>query len=356
MKKIKWSCLTFLLIFCSSCLEKIDFERPDTIKDGIVIQAKLIKGSPSIIEVSTTTLFDFFSIPKNLPAEAVILIDEDNNQIELDKNQPGFYSLEIPEDHPDFKIEYGKRYKLRIELLSRVYESDWEIIQPTPEPDQLEVKIVEIDVLNNIGKIVKREALEFYISTDLKASNNSDNALLLWELVGVSKITDGPIPIACNVSIDEVSKSCYVEFPPIENFKTFNGPAFSRDRIEDFPILRLSFTSLLSEGYYLEVHQQATTQAAYDYWSSVSLAVDREGEVFQEPAGDINSNIINTEDSDKRVFGFFYATEQKTIRVYVDPELANNPPKFCTASLSDVCCNCENFENSTSVKPEWWTE
>lgn len=48
-----------LFLVWAGCLDKIEFDRPDTIDSGIAIQGKLVKGSPSTIRVSIRKVFNF---------------------------------------------------------------------------------------------------------------------------------------------------------------------------------------------------------------------------------------------------------------------------------------------------------
>ena len=56
--------LKLFLVACfflawAGCLDKIEFERPETIDNGIAIQGKLVKGNPNSIRVSIQNLFNF---------------------------------------------------------------------------------------------------------------------------------------------------------------------------------------------------------------------------------------------------------------------------------------------------------
>ena len=56
----------------------------------------------------------------------------------------------------------------------------------------------------------------------------------------------------------------------------------------------------------------------------------------------------------------FYATEETTRRIFVAPELADNPPLPCPSPISESgqaandCCNCITAGVSTTVRPAWW--
>ena len=123
----------------------------------------------------------------------------------------------------------------------------------------------------------------------------------------------------------------------------------------DIPI-----SPILSEGYYLRVFQQSVTDDAFEYWSQVNQVASRTGSLFEAPAGRVKSNITNVNDPEEETFGYFYATEEREIRVFVEPSLAGNPSITCPGALNQGggapsnCCNCLTVANSTTERPSWW--
>jgi hypothetical protein len=99
-----------------------------------------------------------------------------------------------------------------------------------------------------------------------------------------------------------------------------------------------------------------------DYWNQVNTVVSREGDIFQDPVGKVPSNFKNADTDDEDVFGFFYATEQEVIRIFVSPEEANNPNKWCPQPLTEGgqapsdCCDCSTEIGSSTFKPSWWIQ
>ena len=350
-RKLQFLCLSLILIGLSACLERIDFARPDSIKNGIAIQGKLTKDNPSKVEVSIRKIFDFESNPRFLPAKSVHIIDENNKELELITRATGKYNLEIPNDHPFFKVEYEKGYKIRVvNADGRVFESHFDSIFPVPKPRKLRVKVTPVTVQGRAGIITQREQLSFFIDTPLSLPGNSSFSRILWEFDGVYQLTD----FGSRITNSE-PKTCYIYSPPVRNYITSNPKSLVIDSL-GFKLYETSFTSLFAEGYYLEVLQQGLSEAAYDYWSQVNLVVNRTGDVFQEPAGKVNSNIKNIEDPTDEVFGYFYATEAEVIRVYVSPEMAKFPLSECTGSVANYCFDCLLLDRSTDIKPDWWVE
>lgn len=352
-----------MIIGLTNCLEKIEFEQPDSIKNGMAIQGKLVKGDTSIVTVILRKVFDFTTSPRFLSALEVLVIDETGQELKLTTKKIGRYSVEIPKSHPFFKVEYGGKYKIRVKTSdNRTYESDFDSPYPVPKPEKLVKELTTVEILNLVGDIEIDTQLTFFLDTPLKVAGSSENSRILWELEGVVKLTDTPNdPGRCSIKKDKEAKSCYVVTSPTKNYLTFNGTTSSTDFISRVVMNETFFTNFFAEGYYFVVYQQSVSKATYEYWSQVGKVVNRTGDIFQDPVGRVNTNIRNIEDPNDEIFGYFYATEEEKIRVYVSPALAKFPTKQCpfitrNGDMAPYCCNCLDLEKSTTIKPDWWVE
>ena len=90
--------------------------------------------------------------------------------------------------------------------------------------------------------------------------------------------------------------------------------------------------------------------------------------MFEAPAGRIRSNFQPIDENSKdEVFGYFYATQEDTTRIFVDPSLADFPAMFCPGPPTPQpfgarclprfpCCDCLLEQGSTLQKPDFWEE
>lgn len=349
----------------SSCLDEIDFASAGTINEAIAIQGKVVKANPSYISVTIRGVFNFTDVPRLLDARLVTVEDESGNTVELPTGADGIFYLEVPDNDPNFKIDYGKSYKINVATFdNRNYSSSFEELLPAPVIEGLTAERTQIESVDLNGNTKLFNQLTYGISTPLKPEASSENARLLWEFTTTYQFTDSPEAYgarACRpTSIDAEAKTCYISSSPLSNYVSINGPELSVDRIDNFEALNTGISSIYSQGLYLTVSQQSLTQTAYDYWTQVGNVVARTGNLFQAPAGKVITNIANTDDPKEDVFGYFYATEETIRRVYVSPSLADNPPLPCPAPPSEGglapndCCNCSSVAKSTTVRPVWW--
>ena len=354
------------LFWMSGCLDEIDFVRPDAVENGIAIQGKLVKGDPSFVRVTIRKTFDFSEAARLINAREVTIINEEDVELELVSKADGIFTLEIPKDHPNFKVEFGNSFKLRVSTFdNRVFESSLENLFQVPKPEKLEAKRTQIEIVdvNGIEKLF--DQITFTINSPLKPENSSDNAKVLWEMLTTHKLTDSPNAysrFACfPTRIEEFSQTCYLSGAPSTNYIAVDGPQLNSDRVDNFELLSTGITPNYSEGFYLTVLQQSLSQSAYDYWAQVNLVVDRTGDIFQPPAGKVITNFTNINDPKDDIFGYFYVTDEEVIRVFVSPELAGNPAVICPSPTDmngradNDCCNCTSIGGANStIKPSWW--
>lgn len=362
---------TLLIVFSvglfglSSCLDEIDFVSESTINEAIAIQGKVVKANPSYISVTIRGVFNFQDVPRLLDARLVTVEDESGNIVELPTRADGIFYLEIPDNDPNFKIDYGKSYKINVATFdNRNYTSSLEELLPAPVIESLTVEKTQIESVDVNGNTKLFDQITYGISTPLKPANTSENARLLWEFITTYQFSDSPQSYgnrACSPTrIEDEAKTCYITSSPVSNYVSLNGPALSVDRVDNFEVLNTGISFLYSEGLYLTVSQQSLSQTAYEYWTQVGNVVARTGDLFQAPAGKVITNLVNTEDPRENVFGYFYATKETIRRVYVSPELANNPLLPCPSPPSEGgqapndCCNCSSIANSSTVRPVWW--
>lgn len=359
-KTIGLVCLAFFVL---TCQEVIDFEPPETIKEAIFIEGKLTKGNPSFVQVKIGQVFNFTGNPSLFLANFVELIDALGNTLSLNIKEHGIFTLEIPEDHPTFKVSYGAAYKIRLQLKNgATYESAYDTLYSVPEPTDLSISKISKNVINSDEKEETQEILTFNISTPLKTIQGNRKAHLLWELESVFKQSDSPegLPFQPCPGNSRIPKTCYLSINPVANYKVLNTEELSGNSITNFTIYEADNTNtfVFSEGYYLTVYQQSISNAAYQYWAQANQLTNPNGSIFDIPSGKIITNFTNEDDPKDEVFGFFFATESALCRIYVAPEQAGNPRSHCppVGGHSVLCDNCLCWQNSTIEKPEWWVE
>ena len=359
---MKYNLLLMLMLafgLSQGCLDPIDLAVPAKERETLVIQAKLSKGEPSVVEAVVNRLFDF-TASSRIPVvvRSVELIDEDGTVVTLEANSATTYIAVIDESSP-MVIDYGRSYRLKVATFDgRLVESDMEVLLPTPVPDKL--TFTTGTVLND-STLVDEDIVQVYVSTDLRANPGSPTkSRMRWELEVTYEADDAPIVP------DVEPKTCWIsQTPELDQIKTVDGEELSDERIDDFLVGEVTVGPNFAKGVYINVYQESLTASALTYWEQVGELVQRSGNMFEAPVGKLATNFRNVNEGvADEIFGYFYATDQQVVRVFVDPSDVGNPTPLCPwtgmvapgrgCTIPQLCCDCSMVPNSTTVKPEYW--
>ena len=349
--------ILFLMIG-SGCLEEIELPIPKGFQQSIFIDAKVVAGNPAVFSMQLGQLFTFTSDSRgSINARDALLTDSDGNEMIIKQTGTGIYYYEFQEDDP-VQIEVGKSYQVRVGTFDgRDFESTFEPLLPVPRIENVRVeKIGESQTLPN--QTVRIDTIMRYtLDTDLTAPGEAGRSYLRWESDRVARITDTPITLGSE------SKTCYVSSRlGVLTNRIFDGPRQSSSRLDDHVVLDDPIGPFYAQGLYYTVIQESLSEGAYEYWQSVREVSEEVGDIFGSPPGKIKSNFVNVTNPEDEVFGYFYATQQDTARIFVLPQSVAsrcpspnmvNPDGSCRDRL---CCDCTSVENSSALRPSFWIE
>ncbi|MEM8523020.1 MAG: DUF4249 family protein [Bacteroidota bacterium] len=344
--------------FLTACLDKIDLELQAGLDEGLVLRGELIKGEPSTLVVRINRIFNFeLSTLSPINARSVVLIDEAGNQLDIKSKADGLHEYTFNPLVDPIQIETGGKYKIRVSMFDgRVYESALEEILPTPETGQLKTERTSVVVLNENNEPEEIPRLQFLIDAPVELKGKERNARLQWIPKRTYEITDSAL------IFDFVPKTCYItQQLDFDNIHVLDGTQIEETAM-DFPLSKVPINFEFAQGYYYTVYQRSLTKGAFDHWQQTKQVVERTGNLFEPPAGRIESNFENVEDpNDISVFGYFAAFEQDTLRLYISPEELNFPARECPRApvMGDpcpviTCCDCLGAEGSQLAKPDFW--
>ncbi len=340
------------------CIDDIQLDGQDRRLDNMVVQGKLVKGDPSIVEVATSRLKRLGDnvVNETIGVRGVVLHDDAGNALPLTQTAIGMYRNEIPAAGGVLTVETGKSYYITVETLDgQLIESRPDELQPIPLMDSVQVRPNQVEELNEAGVPGLVDHLAFGVFTPLQAAGQPAGARLRWLLEGIFKLTQG----------DGINgRLCYMtDF--LNRYDVFLLPRelLNSAYLDFFEVVNLEVTSRFAEGYYLSVYQESLSDQAYEYWRNVRLATNRTGSIIETPAGPFNGNLRDVNDPENAVYGLFYVTAQDTARIYVSPETAGNPRRNCPIPFSSMppppptpCTNCLAFTGSSLIAPYYWEE
>ena len=347
--------LLLLLAVCSwmTCLDEIDIANAERPEVGYVVQGKLLMGTASsLFEATVEQMFVYTSnINQRIRDVQVTLVGDDGQQLVLTSAPiDGVYRQNLAQS--EFAVAVGKKYRLEVVLSTgEQLVSAWEEIMPLPEAGSLSWQFDELEVVGAGEVAMLAPALAYRIDASVQASEGS-KAQLRWEFIDAYKITD------------DLGAVCYVENPfQASEVILLDGAEVSGDTVADYPLFKSLINQKHIEGYYLTAYQQALTPNSFAYWKEVAALLEREGTVFDNPAGLISTNMESPTNPEMLLFGQFSAYQQDTLRLYISREDMGSPTFYCPRPPSNqpmppitICDGCIDAIGAAYDKPFYWEE
>ena len=356
--------LIIAVLLLPSCLDQIDLGVKKGFDETIVIDGKLTIGAPSKVIVVVSRLFDFLpSSRTNIRVSEIFIRDEDGNELPLQLTSFETYGLDIPADHPFFKVEYDHSYQIDVTTVTgKRYVSDFETVLPVPKMEL--VRPVESTVLVEDPEFGYRERdfIEFYLNTPLINARDATKTSLRWEFECTYAVTDNVLP-GQPPCTPPIYKQCYItEITGLGDQQLWDANISILERLDDFLVYDEAIGHRYAEGYVLHIYQESLTLSALEYWNQVKSISFRTGDMFEAAPGKVKSNFKNVADpEDDRITGFFYATERDTLSHYISPASLGYPDTLCfplpdSVIKPHICLDCLVEPGSTVDKPSYWPE
>jgi hypothetical protein len=348
------------LLGLTACIDEIDFSAPQPAPIPS-IQGQVILGDPTVAEVLVETIFESnSSLPRPLTSGRVKLIDDQGGEIDLPHVENGLYRVEIPRGgNGEVDMRVGGSYSVEVRFPDlRIFRSEPERLYPAPQATNLSVRESSQVSLTAEGLTQETFTLQYAVSTSLTVPGEMEKSRLRWVHEATYALTDTPEATGVD------PKTCYLRNRPGQ-FEIFllDGNDLGANTVEEYDLLETPPSVSYAEGNVMTVYQQALSPATYRYFFSIEDLVTRTGNMFESIPASAPSNFVNINDPDDLVLGWFYATEQDTIRRYVSPEMARNPGKACPdpPSMSPNpsptrCDDCLLPDGSTTVRPDYFPE
>lgn len=347
-----WACL---LLF-GGCIDEISIGDAVLSDKQIVIQGQLLKGNPSFVKVSVSRTADFVarSLPEPVSQAEVILKDDANQQVSLVEVTPGIYQLGIFPQDSSIAIQPGIGYQISVRTAEgTAYESSFETLLEAPQPDSISKDFITREELDEAGGRLIKNILQFFIYTPLE-SGIGDKAYLRWIFQGTYRFDEKPA-VGSPVPPPGV---CYIKQGlNLDKVVVFNGRESTDSRLTRFMLMEEEVNNRFAIGYQFTVRQQSLSKEAYEYWNKVSQAISLSGGLFEATPGRITGNISNCNDPAEEVLGYFYVSDERIIKKFIDHSEAGSPEALCDNTFNantQACSNCLSLPFSTKTIPEDW--
>lgn len=341
-----------LVVFQTACLDTIEIDVPTIFENGLVIQGGLIRhGNEARVIVQFRSISDEKSQSNVIRVQNAFVHNDLGQTKELILDVDGFYKTVI-EDSINFNYNFGRKFFIKVTTYNGdQYVSEPETLSNSPAIESLTWKIVKKSIVNNLNQIELADFVEIYLTTPKPTDLN----YLKFDVINAYKYTD-------QLEGFPPGKLCYVtQRADTRNVLLYDHTNLSIPVIKDIPVHDHRIDYLFSEGYYATIVLQSIGKKAYDYYTQINELNNREGSIYDAPAGKILSNIKNITRPDQNAYGFFYAVTQDTARISIQPAEVGNPARQCPVPPSETspcpvrfCCDCLTINGARLDKPWYW--
>lgn len=271
--------------------------------------------APYSIRLSRTQPLDAAgSVPES--GATVVVSNDEGTNFEFTEVAPGLYQSD-----PDcFVGIVGSKYKLRV-LTSegRDYESHPVTLKATPPIDSV---YYERDI--RLTDVTGEELDGVKILVD-SHDPQKQTRYYRYEWTETYQIKV-PYPSQWELSPDyafvlvEFFQICYNSAASKTILTAYTGQ-LAEDRVSGFELNFVSTVSYrLRSRYSLLVRQYALDAAGYRYWNELSKNSSNLGTLFDPVPYQLTGNVVNLDDPDEPVLGYFDASAISEKRIYVDRE------------------------------------
>ena len=306
----KYPGIGLLLLCMVSCIEPFHPEINE-MQDLIVINGS-ITDQPGwhFVEVSRSSPFNE---PDFIPVIGCVVRVEDETGLGViySEYRPGVYRADLDESF----LGVNKAYKLYVYNTQEgeEYQSDYDSLLACPQVDSLYYAIESQETDN---PDITYYGLQFYV--DVKGKKD-ESRNFLWKL---EESYEYHAPYFIQYYWNEDSLQ---EFdPPIDSlsicYRTQSIPelytASTRylvgNELNKYPLNYVSGRTLkLKIKYSLMVSQHSLSNDAFIYWEKINSLMTETGGLYEKQPAGSDGNIININDQEEQVLGYFYASQEQ---------------------------------------------
>jgi hypothetical protein len=347
--------LLFSLILFTTCIDKFPFtsEAPPRILNIEGYLTTLPKAHQ--IRLSRADRFGPEFNGLNRPEQLATVMIKDNlgNVEPLNEVSPGIYRTS-----EDFAAQVGRTYNLEIILFDgKRYISRPELVNPVPEMDSVTFQSVRTPSLDRMNDEIGVQIIAHFQDPAEEKNFYFWNILPSdFQVIAEPELNEnGPFHPTCPRCPNPLDccRVCYTKEVPrpvnifVADDEQFNG--IYQRRV----IAYLRDNGIRFKGIFrLDMQHLSISQDAYRHLRLIDQHLRLNGSVFDAPPANIRGNMLNVEDQEEQVLGYFFVGDEKPIRIYIDEKKL----EFVLRPRTLIPTTCLAFRRGvTTIPPLDWS-
>jgi hypothetical protein len=361
-----------------SCKEPYNIPEQAQNADLLVVDAFLNPETGYLyVKIIRTQKLSDALIPAGV-TNAIIQLEDGSGKVisKFNNNTDGVYTIS------GLVLNKTAGYRIRINILGRIYISKLMSAVPTPDIDNITWQLENglIDVKVNTHDNTNNSRYYFYSYDETWKYTTPISAFIFNP--NTNWVEERPTII----------NECYkTDFS--KSILLTSSANLSQDIISDFSIAKIDpYSQRLQHRYSMLVKQSVISEDEYKFWQNLKKTTESVGTLFDPQPSSLYGNISCLTDPTEPVLGYFSSRTEKQKRVFISyPEIQQfliKPPykEFCTFDTivaADIkiwsgthyinwpvrnvngdiigfilgrkeCMDCAIFDNGTYNKPAFW--
>jgi len=320
--KIKYTLLlaTILIFGC-----KEEFELESSNNQSLIVIEGFISNDPGpyTIKVSTSSQLEEPSLHP-ITECIVSLIDDKGFEEILTEIEPGKYVS----DKDGIQGQIGNKYKLSvIKKDNTTYETDFQKINEPVEISNIYADTASVEILDDSNL----KGYQFFIDTKVASSQET---YLLWNLTESYEYTtdyklygiwDGTLHVVnqdTTFNFDDTYRCWNTEV--IKNVFTAEMASLSYPELSGKKLHFVGTDSKrLTIKYNVLVNQYTINEQTHTFWKGIEDQMSDDNYLYSSQPYNVESNIINIDNPEEVVLGYFTVASVSKMRLYVDNQFSN---------------------------------
>ena len=306
----KITLLIILMTLTVSCIE--EFKVPNTVSEKyeseLVIQGRILSGEKSTFYLSMTSAFG--SNGANAPIEdaTITIIGQNGYETEIAEYDRMFNHYTIN----TINLPQNTLYAVKVVYKEEVYQSDFQVLQTSPEIDEITYKEKNDGISIHVSTHDKEDGRRAYMWT-----YEED-----WEFHSdIDMFKMGLILYNSNIYQGSIAYNPYYYcwgHNDSNNIHIYSTEKLKENRVQEYKLFDIPIDDIrISYIYSILVKQWSLSDEAYNYFRIQKLYTEESSGLFTPMPTEVQGNIKCTSNSDIKVRGYVLASTITSKRIFI---------------------------------------
>jgi Domain of unknown function (DUF4249) len=364
-----YTAIILALSFLGSCINPLELSINEELNLLIVEGAITTRSGSQWIRLTRSdkfgSIFDGYIRP--VQRAKVRIRDSDGNNFELSERidtwfeligtpfgidtinysaSTGFYYTE-----DNFSAEVGKSYTLLITTANGTqYSSLPEKVIKVPEILELSAEFSKIQIKKNSFKT----GLEVYASFQDPLEEQN---FYMWKNTGTYHLVTypelyirrglytGPVQYAPK----DCCRDCWVNETPDRLTRLLNDYNINGNSVTTSVAFITDDSVRFADKYLIRIEQYGLTREAFQFFKLLKEQISIDGDIFDPPPATLRGNMINLQNPDENVIGYFRASDVRIDSMFLTRDMLLEPH-----DLKVIGDDCREIRKGTTQRPSYW--